>query len=174
MKSQLETTKPFGSVDELASACLAQVSLSAWRLSGKPLTLDEFIENRRQYLNSIDLRALGVFSGRLMHKLEGIDPDVYPGLRESVNVIVRVVKSPIAQKAEDPLPRWLAEAAFAASYLQKEVDVIPDHLPEIGLADDALILRRVIERNEAELHRVLAECSEGAPDNDRSKESGSS
>jgi uncharacterized membrane protein YkvA (DUF1232 family) len=171
MKSQPEATKPFGGADE-ASFSWEQVSLSAWRLSGRPLSLDEFIENRRPFLNSIDLRALRAFIGRLRRKVEGIDPDMYPGLWESVNIIVRVLESPTAQRVEDPLPDWLAETAFAAGYLLKEVDVIPDHLPEIGLADDALILRRVIERNEAEFQRVLAEPGEGAPDQNRSKESG--
>jgi hypothetical protein len=31
----------------------------------------------------------------------------------------------------------LAEIAFAAGYLLKGIYVIPDHLPDIGLADDA-------------------------------------
>ena len=74
--------------------------------------------------------------------------------------------------AEDPLPCWLAEADFAASYLLKDVDVIPDHLPKIGLADDALILRRVIERNEAELQRIPAKPSDDAAGVDRQREPG--
>jgi len=61
---------------------------------------------------------------------------------------------------KDPLPRWLAETGFAAGYFLKRFDLIPDHLPEIGLADDALILRRVIERNQSELHRSLVEVSD--------------
>jgi len=64
------------------------------------------------------------------------------------------LKSPTAQQAKDPLPRWLAETGFAAAYFLKKFDLIPDHLPEIGLADDALILQRVIERNQSELSAV--------------------
>jgi Protein of unknown function (DUF1232) len=156
MKSQPKVIEPIVSVGEPAISPLGHLSLDAWRLSGKPLTIDEFIEDRRQYLNSIDVRGLGAFSGRLLDKLKGIKAAAYPGLREAVHVIVRVVESPAAQRAEYPLPRWLAETAFAAGYLLKEVDVIPDHLPGIGLADDALILRRVIERNERELQCILA------------------
>jgi uncharacterized membrane protein YkvA (DUF1232 family) len=48
----------------------------------------------------------------------------------------------------------LRETGFAAAYFLKKFDLIPDHLPEIGLADDALILRRVIERNQSELTAV--------------------
>jgi uncharacterized membrane protein YkvA (DUF1232 family) len=59
--------------------------------------------------------------------------------------------------AKDPLPTWLAEAGFAAGYLLKRYDLIPDHLPGIGLADDVLILQRVIERNESEICRSLGD-----------------
>jgi uncharacterized membrane protein YkvA (DUF1232 family) len=86
--------------------------------------------------------------------------------------IVRDLESPVAHGAEDPLPCWLAEAAFAASYLLKDVDVIPDHLAKIGLADDALILRCVIERNEAELQRIPAKPSDDAAGVDRQREPG--
>ena len=77
-----------------------------------------------------------------------------PGLREAIHVIIGVLESPAAQQAKDPLPRWLAETGFAAGYFLKRFDLIPDHLPEIGLADDALILQRIIERNQSELTAV--------------------
>jgi Protein of unknown function (DUF1232) len=44
----------------------------------------------------------------------------------------------------------VAEIAFAAGYLLKGFYVIPDHLPDIGLADDARVLHRIIERNQLE------------------------
>jgi uncharacterized membrane protein YkvA (DUF1232 family) len=75
------------------------------------------------------------------------------------------LESPAAQQAKDPLPRWLAETGFAAGYFLKRYDLIPDHLPEIGLADDALILQRVVERNHLELHRCLAKCIDIAAGN---------
>ena len=64
-----------------------------------------------------------------------------------------------AQQAKGPLPRWLAETGFAAAYFLKTLDLIPDHIPEIGLADDALILQRVIERNQSELTAVWPKVS---------------
>jgi uncharacterized membrane protein YkvA (DUF1232 family) len=45
----------------------------------------------------------------------------------------------------------LAETGFAAGYLLKRFDLIPDHVAEIGLADDALIPQRVVRRNQSEL-----------------------
>ena len=40
------------------------------------------------------------------------------------------------------------ETAFALSYLAKETDIIPDFVPEIGYADDSIIVRTVLSRHE--------------------------
>ena len=118
------------------------------------MSIDEFIQDQAQEVNSTDLRVLENFRGRLLDKLSEAKSDEYPGLREAVHLIIGVLESPAARQAKDPLPRWLAEIGFAAGYLLKRFDLIPDHLPEIGLADDALILQRVIERNRTELGSV--------------------
>jgi uncharacterized membrane protein YkvA (DUF1232 family) len=118
------------------------------------MTIDEFILDQAQEVNSTDLSVLENFRGRLLDKLKEAKNDEYPGLREAVYLIIGVLESPVAQQAKDPLPRWLTEIGFAAGYLLKRFDLIPDHLPEIGLADDALILQRVIERNQSVLSAV--------------------
>jgi uncharacterized membrane protein YkvA (DUF1232 family) len=82
-------------------------------------------------------------------------PTNTPGLREAVQVIIQVFESSEAWQAKDPLPRWLAEVAFGARYLLKRFDFIADHLPGIGLADDARLLERILERNQLELSRHL-------------------
>jgi uncharacterized membrane protein YkvA (DUF1232 family) len=121
--------------------------------------LTSLSKTKRSKVNSTDLRVLESFSGRLLDKLKETNTDEYSGLCEAVHAIIRVLAAPATQQVKDPLPRWLAETGFAAGYFLKRFDLIPDHLPEIGLADDALILRRVIERNRSELHRSLAESS---------------
>ncbi|MGA8657151.1 MAG: YkvA family protein [Chthoniobacterales bacterium] len=131
------------------------------------MTIDEYIEDQGQDVNATDLCVLGAFTGRLLEKLTEANPNDYPGLREAVHVIIRVLESAVAQQAKDPLPRWLAETGFAAGYFLKRYDLIPDHLPEIGLADDALILQRVVVRNQLELHRSLAKCIDIAAGNSR-------
>ncbi len=45
----------------------------------------------------------------------------------------------------------LREAAFALFYFLKGYDLIPDHLPEVGLLDDALLVEAVFRRNAHEL-----------------------
>jgi uncharacterized membrane protein YkvA (DUF1232 family) len=40
------------------------------------------------------------------------------------------------------------EAAFALGYTAKETDIIPDFIPEIGYADDSIIVRTVLSRHQ--------------------------
>ncbi len=147
MEPKSQSSKPNISSAEPKRPPPRQVSASAWRGSEKTITVDELIEDQRRYLNSIDLCMLSAFSSRLRDKLKGTNADEYPGLRKAVDLIAQVLESPVAQQARDPLPRWLAETAFAASYFLKEFDLVP-----------ALILQRVIERNRSELSAGLAEC----------------
>ena len=132
-------------------AQFGQVSESVWRVSGKTMTIDAFIEDQAQHVNSIDISVLGAFSGRLLDKLKEDNAIEYPGLQEAVQVIIQFLESPAAQQAKDRLRRWMAETGFAAGYLLKRFDLIPDHVAGIGLADDALILQRVVRRNQSEL-----------------------
>jgi uncharacterized membrane protein YkvA (DUF1232 family) len=149
MKTKSKPTTPF-----------ANVPVSVWKVSGKPVTIDEFIEEGIGCVDATAFHyALRSLNGRLLEKLESINSDEYPGLREAVQVIIQVFQSPEAWQAKDPLPRWLAEVAFGARYLLKRFDFIADHLPGIGLADDARLLERILERNQLELRRYLGKPS---------------
>jgi uncharacterized membrane protein YkvA (DUF1232 family) len=150
-KPKYRLTEPLTSSDKPATARFGQMSTGAWRVSGKTMTIDEFIEDQAQHVKSTDISVLSSFSGRLLDKLKENNAIEYPGLQDEIQEIVRLLESPRAQRAKDPLPRWLAETGFAASYLLKRFDLIPDHVAEIGLADDALILQRVFRRNRAKL-----------------------
>jgi uncharacterized membrane protein YkvA (DUF1232 family) len=162
MKDRMKSKKAPLSSSESIMAHFKNVPVPVWTVAGNSVTIDEFIESQRQYVNSSDLAMLRLFSNRLVAKLKGANADDYPGLAEAVRVIVRILESPAARQAKDPLPDWLAESAFAASYLLRGFDLIPDHFLEIGLADDALILRLVIERNQAKFRHCLAERTEHA------------
>jgi Protein of unknown function (DUF1232) len=154
MKPKAKSREPHTNPDKPATAQFGQVSESVWRVSGQTMTIDEFIEDQAQHVKSIDISVLSSFSGRLLDKLKENNAVEYPGLQEAVHLVIRFLESPAAQQAKDPLPRWLAETAFAASYLLKRFDLIPDHVAEIGLADDALILERVVRRNQSKLIAV--------------------
>ena len=157
MKPEAKSTEPFVSSDKPATAQFGQVSESVWRVSGQTMTIDAFIEDQAQHVNAIDLSVLGAFSGRLLDKLKEANAIEYPGLQEAVHVIIQFLESPATRQAKDPLPRWMAETGFAAGYLLKRFDLIPDHVAGIGLADDALIVQRVIRRNQSELDRSIGQ-----------------
>jgi hypothetical protein len=61
----------------------------------------------------------------------------------------------------DPLPNHLVEVTFAAHYFLKVYDLIPDNTPEIGLADDYAVLKRVMTRNRTELDDIVHPPSPG-------------
>ena len=151
MKTTAKSSEPFIGSHKPSASQFGLVSPTAWRISGKTITIDEYIGDQGKKVTSTDLRLLRAFTGRLLDKVRETNSNEYPGLREAVRTLVRVLESPAAQKATDPLPTWLAEIGFASGYFLKRYDVIPDHVPEIGLADDALILQRVIERNQSNI-----------------------
>ena len=157
MRPKAKSTVPCLSSNELSAAHFGQVSPDLWRIDGKTITIDEYIENRRRDVNATQIRVLQVFTNRLLDKLNEVNGSAYPELRGMVHLLVRILESTAVDHTEDPLPHWLAEVGFATSYLLERYDLIPDHLQEIGLADDVLILQRVIARNESNLHRVLSE-----------------
>jgi uncharacterized membrane protein YkvA (DUF1232 family) len=167
MKPNSKSTELQISASKPTTSEFGQISPTEWRVSGKTVTIDHFIEDEAQHVNSTELRVLKSFTGRLLDKLKETNTDEYPGLREAVHVIVRVLEAPATQQAKDPLPRWLAETGFAAGYFLEKFDLIPDHLPKIGLADDTFILQRVIERNQSELHCTLAESNNLTTSNSR-------
>jgi uncharacterized membrane protein YkvA (DUF1232 family) len=130
--------------------------INIWKVFGKQVTIDEFIDEGSACVDAAGFRdALRWLPGRLWEKLESINAEEYPDLREAVQVIIRTLESPEAWQAKSPLPRWLAEVAFGARYFLKRFDLIADHLPEIGLVDDAQLLARILERNPLELSRYL-------------------
>ena len=134
-----------------------------WTVDGRAMTVDEYIENQRQQLMSSDIHALGLFADRLLEKLNQTDAGTYLGLSEAVHLVVQLLKLPMFGQVEDPLPMWVAEVGFAAAYLLKRNDLIPDNLPEIGLVDDALVLKCVIERNHATVYQSLISASALSP-----------
>ena len=111
MKAKSKSTEPFVSSDKPATAQFGQLSESVWRVSGKTMTIDAFIEDQARHVNSIDISVLKASSGRLLDKLKEANAVEYPGL------LIRFLESPAARHAKDPLPRWMAETGFAAGYL---------------------------------------------------------
>lgn len=113
----------------------------------KAVSLDEYIEHLTSGFDASGLLALREWMPRLREKAEAAGAAGHADLVEGVKHLERVLLSEEAARAEDPLPKHLAEAGAAATYLLKGIDIIPDMVPEIGYSDDAWIVARVLQRN---------------------------
>ena len=164
MRPKATSTTPSPSSNRPNTAHFGQVSPNLWKINGKTITIDQYIEDRRRDVNAAEICVLQAFTSRLRDKLKEVNPSEYLEVREMVHLLVHALESTAVEYMVDPLPNWLAEIGFASSYLLERYDLIPDHVPAIGLADDILILRRVIARNQSDLHRILREDSRAGCD----------
>ncbi len=92
-------------------------------------------------------------------KAEMIDVPDFPHLKRQTNFLVRYAEDVLdgIYPCEDLTA--ITESVFALSYLLKEVDIIPDSVPHLGLADDSAVLRAVLKGHENEF-RTFATKSE--------------
>jgi uncharacterized membrane protein YkvA (DUF1232 family) len=168
MRPKAKSTQPLRSSNPPDTAHFGQVSPDVWKINGKSITIDQYIEDRRRDVSAGEICVLQVFTNRLREKLKELSPKEYLELHEMVHLLVRALESTAAENLVDPLPNWLAEVGFASSYLLERYDLIPDHVPGIGLADDTLILQRVISRNQPDLQRFLHEDNRAVSDEQNS------
>ena len=157
MRLKAKSTQPGLSLNRPNTAHFGQVSPNLWKIHGRTITIDQYIEDRRRDVSAAEICVLQAFTNRLRDKLKEVNPNEYVELRGMVQLLIRTLESTAVENMTDPLPNWLAEVGFASSYLLERYDLIPDHIPRIGLADDILILQRVIARNQSDLHRILRE-----------------
>lgn len=120
------------------------------RIYGSPdeaISLDEYIEAERADMTADRLRELTGFSAQIFAKLATEQARQHHDLHEGAEILMRILASERVEHCADPLPAYLAEAGVAQAYLLKDVDLIPDSIPEIGLTDDARVVARVLKRN---------------------------
>ncbi len=76
----------------------------------------------------------------------------FPHLVDQLEFLADVVEDFAEGKADDLSYVAVASAAFALIYAHRQMDIIPDSFPKIGLADESSIVRTVLIEHE----RVLA------------------
>jgi uncharacterized membrane protein YkvA (DUF1232 family) len=77
-----------------------------------------------------------------------VDPITYPHLAEQLEFLARLVED-FAAGLEKDLPfETAAEAAYALVYFHREIDIIPDFIPDVGYLDDAEVVTTVLQRHE--------------------------
>jgi uncharacterized membrane protein YkvA (DUF1232 family) len=117
-------------------------------------SVDSFIQTQAKGMTSARLKELALFHSEMNAKLRSPQAVLRLEFQQQARLLLKILASDEVRLSQNPLPAHLAEVAVAAHYLLKGVDLIPDHVPEIGLADDEIIIRRVFARN-PELNQLL-------------------
>lgn len=117
------------------------------KTSDKAVSIDEYIENQARTMKAEELRELRRFMSALAEKKTAALAQQREKLVQGIDMLADLLPSAAVGQATDPLPHHLAELGVAARYVIKGVDIIPDNLPELGLADDEWIVGRVMQRN---------------------------
>ncbi|HCZ02019.1 MAG TPA: hypothetical protein DHV39_01215 [Verrucomicrobiales bacterium] len=77
-----------------------------------------------------------------------IDAPKYPHLVDQLEFLADAVED-CYEGVYKELPYFaMAEAVFALTYAQRQVDIIPDSIVDLGHADDSSVVRAVIMQNE--------------------------
>jgi uncharacterized membrane protein YkvA (DUF1232 family) len=72
----------------------------------------------------------------------------FPHLQQQLKLLTDFLEDTAAGIFLDGSVASRKETAFALRYMIKEADIIPDSVPEIGYADDSLIVRTVLGRHQ--------------------------
>lgn len=113
----------------------------------KAVSIDEYIQAQSHSMRADELRGLRRFDAALDKKRKEASAQGHGDLAQGIAALAAVLGSGSVSDASDPLPTNLAEAGAALRYVLKGVDIIPDSVPGLGLADDEWIVARVLERN---------------------------
>ena len=111
-------------------------------------SISEYVEERAALLTPEQVDALRAELPLLNVRFAGIAVPQFPHLQQQLKLL-----ADFFEDAEDGVfPAWSdasrKETAFALAYTAKETDIIPDFIPEIGYADDSIIVRTVLSRHE--------------------------
>ncbi|HZC36964.1 MAG TPA: YkvA family protein [Chthoniobacterales bacterium] len=110
--------------------------------------LTGFIRSQADALSLTDLDRMVVDLPALGDRLAEIPSQTYPYLREQLAFLSLFVAEQVGGRSPDLAEQPVAEAAFALLYFQRAIDLIPDAIPGIGMLDDAMIVAKVLRRQE--------------------------
>ena len=100
----------------------------------------------------------GIYKKLPMMKVEfaQIHAPKFPHLVTQLQFLANVIEDFADGKADDLPYVTIASACYALVYAQRETDLIPDSVPELGMADDSGVVRVVLIENE----KILANYAE--------------
>ena len=111
-------------------------------------SISEYVERRAALLTPENLDELRVDLPLLNARFAAIAVPQFPHLQQQLKLLAGFFED----TADGVFPAGSnasrTETAFALRYRAKETDIIPDFVPEIGYADDSLIVRTVLSRHQ--------------------------
>ena len=107
--------------------------------------ITDFIKSQARALSIADIDRLIADLPALRERFAKIQQPTYPYLAERLQFFSCVVEEEVVR---EPAAEMVGEAAFALLYFQRATDLIPDSIPGMGLLDDAIIVRIVLDRHE--------------------------
>jgi len=111
-------------------------------------SISEYVEHRAAQLTPEHLEELRANLPLLNARFAAITVPEFPHLQQQLKLLADFFEDTadgVFQAGSDAARK---ETAFALRYTAKETDIIPDFVPEIGYADDSLIVRTVLSRHQ--------------------------
>ena len=111
-------------------------------------SISEYVEHRAALLTPEHLEELRANLPLLNARFAAITVPEFPHLQQQLKLLADFFEDTadgVFQAGSDAARK---ETAFALRYTAKETDIIPDFVPEIGYADDSLIVRTVLSRHQ--------------------------
>ena len=85
-----------------------------------------------------------------------IEAPQFPHFVEQLQFLANLLEDFADNKADDIPYATISTALFGICYTQRELDIIPDNVPNLGLADDSGVVRVVLIEHE----RILRQYAE--------------
>jgi uncharacterized membrane protein YkvA (DUF1232 family) len=111
-------------------------------------SISEYVAQRAALLTPEQLDELRTELPLLNLRFAAIAAPQFPHLQQQLKVLVSFFEDTAAGVFPAGSDASRKETAFALRYTAKETDIIPDVVPEIGYADDSLIVRTVLGRHQ--------------------------
>jgi uncharacterized membrane protein YkvA (DUF1232 family) len=111
-------------------------------------SISEYVERRAALLMPEQLDELRADLPLLNVRFAAIAVPQFPHLRQQVKLLADFFEDTTDGAFPAGSDASRKETAFALGYTAKETDIIPDFVPEIGYADDSIIVRTVLGRHE--------------------------
>jgi uncharacterized membrane protein YkvA (DUF1232 family) len=111
-------------------------------------SISEYVERRAALLMPEQLDELRADLPLLNVRFAAIAVPQFPHLQQQVKLLADFFEDTADGVFPAGSDASRKETAFALGYTAKETDIIPDFIPEIGYADDSIIVRTVLSRHE--------------------------